>query len=115
MAINYEDLLARQEEARAEFGRVLREWRRRNGWKVWDPARLAEYRGFSPVAYGLWGDLEQGVHGELSPRIFIALGVLNDQPGIVAAANCNGSLWGPIDFWALYCGLHTAPWRWREP
>jgi hypothetical protein len=117
MAINYEDLLARQEEARAEFGRVLREWRTMNYWSVWDPARLAESKGFSPVPYGLWADLEAGTHGNLSPMVFIGLAILNEQPGIVAigSAEYQNLLWGPTDFWALYCGLQTTPWAWRYP
>lgn len=114
MGINYTDLLTRQGKARAEFRRVLREWRRLNGWRVWDLQKLAESKGFSLDTCG-WGDLEHGIYGELSPIIFIGLGRLNEEPGIIAAANCNGSLWGPTEFWALYCGLQAAPWAWLHP
>ena len=107
MAINYEDLLARQEEARVEFGRVLREWRQINEWSVWDPARLD----------GSWTNIELGAYNELSPLIFIDLGRLNEQPGIVAisSAEYTDLLWSPVEFWALYCGLQTKPWAWRYP
>ena len=119
MAINYYDLLTRQEEARSEFGRLLRKWRVANKWTRWDPARLAESEGLhiihGMIAPASWTDMEKG--DCWYPCNFLGLGWLNHQPNIVAigSAEYQNLLWGPTDFFAFYCGLQTTPWTWRHP
>ena len=115
--ITYEQLLAEQAEHRTAFGRMLCRWSAANGWTCYGPARLAEARGFRPVPYGLWQQLELGLAGELQSVTFMALGELNQQPDIVPLGDWDGETtrWGPTEFWACYCGLRPVPARWREP
>ena len=116
--ITYETLLAEQARHRAAFGQMLRRWRvAANGWTCYGPASLAELRGFRPVPYGLWQQLEQGLAGELQSTTFFALGELNHQPGIVPLGDWDGETtrWGPTEFWACSCGLRPVPARWRQP
>lgn len=117
MSISYDSLLAEQAEHRAAFGWMLRRWTAANNWSTYDPARLAESRGFRPVPYGLWQQLERGTAGELQSVTFMALGELNQQPGIVPLGDWDGEAtrWGPTEFWACYCGLRPVPARWRQP
>lgn len=112
--ITYETLLSEQAKHRAAFGQMLRDWRAANGWPIHGPAQLAERRGFRPVHYGLWQQLESGTAGELQSTTFMALGELNQQPGIVPLGDWDGETtrWGPVEFWACYCGLRPVPTRW---
>lgn len=117
MTITYESLLADQAKHRAAFGWMLIRWRAANDWTCYGPARLAETRGFRPVPYGLWQQLERGTAGELQSVTFMALGELNQQAGIVPLGDWDGETtrWGPVEFWACYCGLRPVPARWRQP
>lgn len=108
--ITYETLLAEYAKHRAAFGWMLCHWRAANNWGIYGPSRLAESRGFRPVPYGLWQQLESGAAGELQSATFMALGELNQQPDIAQIVG-----WGPTDFWACYCGLRPVPARWRLP
>ena len=115
--ITYEQLLAEQAKHRAAFGLMLCRWGAANGWTYYGPASLAEARGFRPVPYGLWQQLERGTAGELQSVTFMALGELNQQPGIVPLSDWDGETtrWGPTEFWACYCGLRPVPARWGQP
>lgn len=116
MTINYESLLAEQAKHRVAFGWMLVRWRATNDWGIFSPAQLAESRGFRPVPYGLWQQLERGAAGELQSVTFMALGELNQQAGIVPLGDWDGETtrWGPTEFWACYCGLRPVPKRWGE-
>lgn len=116
MVISYEGLLAEQSEHRKSFGWMLVRWRAVNDWGIYGPSRLAETRGFRPVPYGLWQQLERGAAGELQNVTFMALAELNQQPGIVPLGDWDGETtrWGPTEFWACYCGLRPVPARWSQ-
>lgn len=115
MAINYESLLAEQVKHRAAFAWMLVRWRAANDWGIYGPSRLAERRGFRPVPYGLWQQMERGTAGELQSVTFMALGELN-QHAPVPLGDWDGETtrWGPTEFWACYCGLRPVPKRWGE-
>lgn len=114
--ITYEQLLAEQDKHRTAFGWMLIRWRAANDWRVYDPAWLGEARGFRPVPYGLWQQLERGAAGELQSTTFMALSELN-QHAPVPLGDWDGETtrWGPTEFWACYCGLQPVPARWRQP
>ena len=117
MSISYDSLLAEQAKHRAAFGWMLRRWRAANNWSWYGPAQLAEARGFRPVPYGLWRELEDANAGQLQSTVFMALGELNQQPGIMQLGDWDGETtrWGPTEFWACYCGLRPVPARWGQP
>ena len=60
MAITYKQLLEHQEENRAAFGRMLLNWRRRNGWTQYTACSWAEEAGFEAISYGNLSVIEQG-------------------------------------------------------
>ncbi len=129
MAITYAELLERQEENRAAFGRMLLNWRRRNGWTQYTACSWAEEVGFETISYGNLSVIEQGKAGELRQKAFWQLGELNrriaggekewgplkDQAikekleGSVPIGDNDCPVWTPLEFWACYCGLREVP------
>ena len=127
MAITYAELLERQEENRAAFGRMLLNWRRRNGWTQYTACSWAEEVGFETISYGNLSVIEQGKAGELRQKAFWQLGELNrriaeldwgkvlDQAikekleGSVPIGDKDCQVWTPLEFWACYCGLREVP------
>lgn len=127
MAITYAELLEHQEENRAAFGRMLLNWRRRNGWTQYTACSWAEEVGFETISYGNLSVIEQGKAGELRQKAFWQLGELNrrianeewgslkDQAikeklkGAVAIGDSDCPVWTPLEFWACYCGLREVP------
>ena len=65
MAITYAQLLERQEANRTGFGRMLLNWRRRNGWTQYTACSWADEAGFDTISYGNLSVIEQGKAGEL--------------------------------------------------
>jgi hypothetical protein len=76
---SYEELLAQQEPSRLAFGRMLLNWRRRNGWTQYTVCNWAKAIGepSSVISYGNLSVIEQGKAGELRQRSFWQLGELN--------------------------------------
>jgi hypothetical protein len=127
VAITYAELLERQEENRAAFGRMLLNWRRRNGWTQYTACSWAEEVGFETISYGNLSVIEQGKAGELRQKAFWQLGELNrriaeldwgkvlDQAikekleGSVPIGDKDCQVWTPLEFWACYCGLREVP------
>jgi len=127
VAITYAELLERQEENRAAFGRMLLNWRRRNGWTQYTACSWAEAVGFETISYGNLSVIEQGKAGELRQKAFWQLGELNrriaerdwgkvlDQAikekleGSVPIGDKDCQVWTPLEFWACYCGLREVP------
>ncbi|NBR91057.1 MAG: hypothetical protein EBS68_14325, partial [Rhodobacteraceae bacterium] len=88
VAITYEELVARQEENRAAFGRMLLKWRRTNGWTQYTACSWAEEAGFDAISYGNLSVIEQGKAGELRQKAFWQLGEINRR---IAEKD-----WGPV-------------------
>jgi len=127
VAITYAELLERQEENRAAFGRMLLNWRRRNGWTQYTACSWADAVGFETISYGNLSVIEQGKAGELRQKAFWQLGELNrriaerdwgkvlDQAikekleGSVPIGDKDCQVWTPLEFWACYCGLREVP------
>jgi hypothetical protein len=115
MTISYESLLAQRAEHHKAFGQMLRCWREANGWTSYDPSRLGETKGFRPVPYGLWQELEEGHAGVLQLDTFMALGETNAHASVPIVDPYRAAIWTPPDFWSCYCGLLDVPEQWRQP
>ncbi len=133
MTITYAELLARQEENRAAFGRMLLNWRRRNGWTQYTTCSWAEEAGFEAISYGNLSVIEQGKAGELRQKVFCQLGELNRRiaggekewgplkdraikeklKGSVPIGDNDCPVWTPLELWACYCGLREVPEAFR--
>ena len=68
----YAVLLQQQQESRGAFGRMLLNWRRRNGWTQYTACSWAEAIGEPKlvISYGNLSVIEQGKAGELRQRAF---------------------------------------------
>ena len=126
---SYEELLARQEASRLAFGRMLLNWRRRNGWTQYTACTWAKAIGEPSmvISYGNLSVIEQGKAGELRQKSFWQLGELNRRIdarewGRFGDAALRAKLeeaiplgdegcpvWGPLEFWACYCGVRPVP------
>jgi len=127
----YEELLQRQDEDRSAFGRMLLNWRRRNGWTQYTACSWAEQAGFETISYGNLSVIEQGKAGELRQKAFWQLWELNrriaaedwgpikDQElkdklkGAVPLGDGDCEVWGPVEFWSCYGGLRDVPEAFR--
>jgi hypothetical protein len=125
----YEVLLQQQEESRGVFGRMLLNWRRRNGWTQYTACSWAEAIGEPKllISYGNLSVIEQGKAGELRQRAFWQLWELNRRivsgdwgrigdaelrrklEGATSLGDEAAPVWGPLEFWACYCGLRPVP------
>ena len=125
----YEVLLQQQEESRGVFGRMLLNWRRRNGWTQYTACSWAEAIGEPSlvISYGNLSVIEQGKAGELRQRAFWQLWELNRRiasgdwgrigdaelrrklEGATPIGDDAAPVWGPLEFWACYCGLRPVP------
>ena len=126
---SYEELLARQEASRLAFGRMLLNWRRRNGWTQYTACTWARAIGEPSmvISYGNLSVIEQGKAGELRQKSFWQLGELNrriaarewgrfgDAPlrekleAAIPLGDEGSPVWGPLEFWACYCGVRPVP------
>lgn len=129
MAITYAELLERQEENRAAFGRMLLNWRRLNGWTQYTACSWAEEAGFDAISYGNLSVIEQGKAGELRQKAFFQLEELNRRlddeakklEGVktqrlkdqlrdaVPLRGDDDKLWDAVDFWSCYIGYVPVP------
>jgi len=100
MAITYAELLERQHQSRPAFGRMLLNWRRRNGWTQYTACSWAEEAGFEMISYGNLSVIEQGKAGELRQKAFWQLGELNRR---IADKD-----WGPVKTQAIKEKLENA-------
>ncbi len=118
-----------QEESRGIFGRMLLNWRRRNGWTQYTACSWAEAIGEPSlvISYGNLSVIEQGKARELWQRAFWQLKELNRRIsagdwGRIGGAELRRKLegaspigdeaapvWGPLEFWTCYCGLRPVP------
>ena len=75
----YVELLALQATSRLAFGRMLLNWRRRNGWSQYTAFTWAEAieEPKLVISYGNLSVIEQGKAGELRQRAFWQLWELN--------------------------------------
>ncbi|MBD2549601.1 hypothetical protein H6G65_08375 [Microcystis elabens FACHB-917] len=107
-------LIQQQEESRGVFGRMLLNWRRRNGWTQYTACSWAEAIGEPSlvISYGNLSVIEQGKAGELRQRAFWQLWELNRR---IASGDWGrigddaAPVWGPLEFWACYSGLRPVP------
>lgn len=127
VAITYAELLERQEENRAAFGRMLLNWRRTNGWTQYTACSWAEEAGFDAISYGNLSVIEQGKAGELRQKAFFQLEELNRRLaekdwGPVKSQRLkdqlkdaeplrgdDDKLWDAVDFWSCYIGYVPVP------
>lgn len=129
--ITYSELVEREQENRAAFGRMLLNWRRRNGWTQYTACTWAKEAGFEAISYGNLSVIEQGKAGELRQKAFWQLGEINrriaekdwgpvkDQAikqklkGAIPLGDEACPLWTPLEMWACYCGLREVPEAFR--
>jgi hypothetical protein len=130
---SYEELLARQEASRLAFGRMLLNWRRRNGWTQYTACTWAKAIGEPSmvISYGNLSVIEQGKAGELRQKSFWQLGELNRRiaakewgrfgdaalreklEAAIPLGDEGCPVWGPLEFWACYCGVRPVPQPFR--
>ena len=77
VATTYAELLERQEEDRAAFGRMLLNWRRTNGWTQYTACEWGAEAKFEVISYGNLSVIEQGKAGELRRPAFFQLAEAN--------------------------------------
>jgi hypothetical protein len=126
---SYAELLAQQKASRLAFGRMLLNWRRRNGWSQYTAFTWAEAIGEPKlvISYGNLSVIEQGKAGELRQRAFWQLWELNRRiagrdwgrfrdgelrqklEAAIALGDADCPVWGPLEFWACYGGLRPVP------
>jgi hypothetical protein len=125
----YGELVAQQAASRVAFGRMLLNWRRRNGWSQYTACTWAEAIGEPKLAisYGNLSVIEQGKAGELRQRAFWQLWELNRRiasgdwgrfrdgelrqklEAAIPLGDADCPVWGPLEFWACYGGLRPVP------
>ena len=134
MATTYSLIKEAQDQAATEFGRMLRRWRRQNGWTQYTARRWADEAGLGElIRHSGLSELERGI--TRSPRnvVFLSLANLNalvhqgdfkgvrsrdllDQlKGSQAICDEAGQPWGPSEFWACHAGLLLPPEALRAP
>lgn len=134
MTTTYSLIKEQQELAATEFGRMLRRWRRQNGWTQYTARRWADEAGLGEVIrHSGLSELERGI--TRSPRnvVFLSLANLNalihqgefkgvrsrdllDQlKGSQAICDEAGKPWGPSEFWSCHAGLLLPPEALRAP
>jgi len=123
----YQAVMDWQEESRKAFGRLLHNWRRRNGWTQYTACEWGAEAKFEVISYGNLSVIEQGKAGELRQKAFFQLEELNrrlaekdwgpvksqrlkDQ--LKEAEPLRGDddkLWDAVDFWSCYIGYVPVP------
>ena len=121
--------MAQQAASRVAFGRMLLNWRRRNGWTQYTACTWAEAIGEPKlvISYGNLSVIEQGKAGGLRQRSFWQLWELNRRiascdwgrfgdrelrqklEAAIPLGDADCPLWGPLEFWACYVGLRPVP------
>ena len=123
----YQAVMDWQEESRKAFGRLLHNWRRRNGWTQYTACEWGAEAKLEVISYGNLSVIEQGKAGELRQKAFFQLEELNrrlaekdwgpvksqrlkDQ--LKEAEPLRGDddkLWDAVDFWSCYIGYVPVP------
>lgn len=123
----YQAVLDWQDESRRSFGKMLLNWRRRNGWTQYTACEWGTEAEFEVISYGNLSVIEQGKAGELRQKAFFQLEELNrrlaekdwgpvksqrlkDQ--LKDAEPLHGDddkLWDAVDFWSCYIGYVPVP------
>ncbi len=123
----YQAILDWQDESRRAFGKMLLNWRRRNGWTQYTACEWGTEAEFEVISYGNLSVIEQGKAGELRQKAFFQLEELNrrlaekdwgpvksqrlkDQ--LKEAEPLRGDddkLWDAVDFWSCYIGYAPVP------
>lgn len=115
------------EEARKAFGRTLKLWRMRGGWRQDTMLKWGKAAGFSSVTDAVWNKLERGQTPQPLPLTFIQLATANERLGRRDFAGVtdrslmdqlkaqepicreDGSPWSAVDFFGHFCGLLDPP------
>lgn len=123
----YQAVMDWQEESRKAFGRLLHNWRRRNGWTQYTACEWGAEAKFEVISYGNLSVIEQGKAGELRQKAFFQLEELNrrlaekdwgpvksqrlkDQlKGAEPLRGDDDKLWDAVDFWSCYIGYVPVP------
>ena len=123
----YQAVLDWQDESRRAFGKMLLNWRRRNGWTQYTACEWGTEADFEVISYGNLSVIEQGKAGELRQKAFFQLEELNrrlaeknwgplksqrlkDQLKNAEPLHADdGKLWDAVDFWSCYIGYVPVP------
>ena len=129
----YQAVLDWQDESRRAFGKMLLNWRRRNGWTQYTACEWGAEAGFEVISYGNLSVIEQGKAGELRQKAFFQLEELNrrlaeqdwgpvksqrlkDQlKDAEALRGDDDKLWDAVDFWSCYIGYAPVPRAFQVP
>ncbi len=126
---SYDTLVKQQIASRLGFGRMLLNWRRRNGWTQYTACHWAEAIGEPKlvISYGNLSVIEQGKAGELRQKAFWQLWELNRRiasgdwgpvgdaelrqklEAAIPLGDAGCPVWGPLELWGCYCGLRPVP------
>ena len=124
---SYQAVLDWQDESRRAFGKMLLNWRRRNGWTQYTVCEWGAEANFEVISYGNLSVIEQGKAGELRQKAFFQLEELNRRLadkdwGTVQSQRIkeqlkdaepllgdDGKLWDTVDFWSCYIGYLPVP------
>jgi hypothetical protein len=123
----YQAVLDWQDESRKAFGKMLLNWRRRNGWTQYTACEWGTEAEFEVISYGNLSVIEQGKAGELRQKAFFQLEELNRRLaekdwGTVKSQRLkdqlknaeplrgnDDKLWDAVDFWSCYIGYVPVP------
>ena len=123
----YQAVLDWQDDSRRAFGKMLLNWRRRNGWTQYTACEWGTEAEFEVISYGNLSVIEQGKAGELRQKAFFQLEELNrrlaekdwgplksqrlkDQlKDAEPLHGDDGKLWDAVDFWSCYIGYVQVP------
>jgi hypothetical protein len=125
----YQAVLDWQDESRKAFGKMLLNWRRRNGWTQYTACEWGTEAAFEVISYGNLSVIEQGKAGELRQKAFFQLEEINrrldDGAKKLAGVTTqrlkdqlrdaeplrgdDGKLWDAVDFWSCYIGYVPVP------
>ena len=129
---SYQAVLDWQDASRRAFGKMLLNWRRRNGWTQYTACEWGAEAGFEVISYGNLSVIEQGKAGELRQKAFFQLEELNRRLaeqdwGPVKTQRLkdqlrnaeplrgdDGKLWDALDFWSCYIGYGPVPAAYRS-
>ena len=124
---SYLAVLDWQDESRRAFGKMLLNWRRRNGWTQYTACEWGTEAEFEVISYGNLSVIEQGKAGELRQKAFFQLEELNRRLaekdlGPVKSQRLkdqlkdaeplrgdDDKLWDAVDFWSCYIGYVPVP------
>ena len=125
---SYQAVLDWQQESRRAFGKMLLNWRRRNGWTQYTACEWGAEAKFEVISYGNLSVIEQGKAGELRQKAFFQLEELNRRllgdrrlDGVKSQRireqleyaeplrGNDGKPWDAVDFWSCYIGYLPVP------